>query len=124
MALLTFDPYQHHRQVAELWERALGDCYPVTDRVLRPRLFTNDHFELGDAVVQLDGDNAIGFGNLEINRRAGRPPDSGSIQAVLVDPTAQRRGLGNSVLAELEQRARDCGIDTVTVRMSPTLAAR
>ena len=68
MEIVEFEPLCHYRQVAELWGRALGDTYPVTERVLRPRIWTRPSYEPGDAFVALVDGRVAGLGIVEIDR--------------------------------------------------------
>jgi len=113
MQFTTYDPLTHYRAVAALWERALGTTYPVSERVLFPRIAARNTLEPGDGVVAFDGERLVGFGLLEIDRAPlceGRPE---SVQALLVDPDYQRRGLGSALLTRLEECLRALGVANV-----------
>ena len=113
MRITPYDPLAHYAQVAALWERALGAAYPVSPRVLFPRIAARNTLEAGDGLAAFDGDRLVGFGLLEIDRApicAGRPE---SIQALLVDPEYQRRGIGSRLLSRLEERLRAGGYANV-----------
>jgi len=110
MNITTYDPLLHCRQVAELWARALGDTYPVTERVLFPRIVARNTLAPGDGVAAFDGDRLVGFGLLEIDRSALQEPIGSSIQALLADPAYQRRGLGTAMLEGVEARLRQLGM--------------
>jgi len=119
MQITTYQPLLHYTLVAALWERALGETYPVSERVLFPRIAGRNTLEPGDGLVALDGDRVAGFGLLEIDRApfsTGRPE---SVQALLVDPEYQRRGIGTALLAGLEERLRALGVTNVIVGGSP-----
>jgi len=115
MEIASFDPRAHYDAVASLWERALGDRYPVTDRVLLPRVWTRPSFEEGDGLVALEGGRVAGFGILERGRPVFNPGGECTIQALLVDPAAQRSGIGRALLARLEDRMRQQGIREAAV---------
>lgn len=102
-------PQTHYRQVAELWERVFPARYAVTDRVLRPRIATRANIATGDALVGLMGEQVMAFGAVECWPDESAPPYYGSIQAMLVAPEWQQRGVGQRLLGELEQRLRELG---------------
>ena len=119
MQITTYQPLFHYPQVAALWERALGDDYPVSERVLFPRVVGRNTLEPGDGLVAVDGEKVVGFGLLEIDRApicAGRPE---SVQVVLVDPAYQRRGIGTELLGRLEERLRALGVANVIAGGGP-----
>jgi|GEM_PF-1858263 len=119
MQYIPYRPLHHYRQVAALWERALGETYPVTDRVLYPRIVTRNTLEPGDGLVALDGDRLIGFGLVEVDRSALQQDASASIQALVVDPDYQRRSLGSTMLEQLEARLRPLGLAQVRMAGGP-----
>ena len=104
--LMDYDPNRHYDAVADLWERTLGDKFGVTDRILRPRIWTRPSLEPGDGVVALNRRRVVGFGMIEFSRDFLVPPTSGSIEALVVDPAFQRRRVGSQLLARLEDRLR------------------
>lgn len=106
MHYTLYDPITHYRQVSALWARALGETYPVTERVLYPRIVGRNTLLPGDGVTAWEGDRLVGVGLVEIDRAALQPSTSASVQALLVDPEAQRRGIGSALLERLEARAR------------------
>ena len=109
MHITPYDPIRHYRPVAALWARALGGTYPVTERVLFPRIVGRNTLEPGDGVTAWEGARLVGFGIVEVERAALPPAPSASVQALLVHPDYQRRGLGTALLAQLEARARAAG---------------
>ena len=117
MKIVRFDPFRHYREVAQLWERALGESYPVTERVLRPRICTRPTYEDGDGLVATEGGRIVGFGIVELDRAALDPIDLGTIQALVVDPARQREGIGGALLDRLEGRLREEGCARVRASM-------
>jgi GNAT superfamily N-acetyltransferase len=108
-----YDPVRHYAGVADLWRRALGDVYPMTERVLALRLRDRPTLCPEDGFVAGDGDRILAFGMAELSPGAG----TGAIQALIVDPGCQRRGIGSDLLGRLEERARragreDCWVST------------
>ena len=119
MHFITYHPLTHYPRVAALWERALGDTYPVSERVLFPRIVARNTLEPGDGLVVRDGDRLVGFGLLEIDRAPLSEGCSASIQVLLVDPEYQRQGIGAALLTRLEERLRAGGVTRVLVAGGP-----
>ena len=114
MDIAEYDLLQHYGEVASLWERTLGDCYPVTHRVLLPRIGTRISYEPGDGMVAVECGRVVGFGINEVDRAPLGSLKSGGVQAILVDPAYQRRGIGSDLLSRLEARLKRIGlIDSV-----------
>lgn len=119
MRFVPFDPLKHYAGVVALWEKAMGTNYPVTDRVLRPRIWTRSSYEPGDGVVVLEGKRLAGFGIAELDRAAlCHGNGAASIQAIVVHPSCQRRGIGRRILGRLEERLGAQGVNKLTVSMS------
>jgi len=120
MQITTYQPVLHYPQVAALWERALGETYPVSERVLFPRIAGRNTLEPGDGLVAMDGDRMVGFGLLEVDRASLFPPGRPeSVQALLVDPACQRRGIGSELLNRLEGRLREQGVTNIIAGGGP-----
>ncbi|WP_227354430.1 GNAT family N-acetyltransferase [Haladaptatus salinisoli] len=60
-------------------------------------------------VAEVDGELA-GFGRVEL--------DSGVVSAVYVHPNFARKGVGSALLARLEARAAEAGLDSLSLRAS------
>jgi GNAT superfamily N-acetyltransferase len=82
------------------------------EKVLKPGRYQKPIAE-GTLVVAMDGDDIVGFGNL--NR------ETGEIEAVYVSPNYLRLGIGMRILQTLEGVARDSGLKAL--RLSSTLNA-
>jgi len=119
MQIITYDPLLHYRQVAALWESALGDTYAVSERVLFPRIMGRNTLMPGDGLVAMESERIIGFGLLEIDRAPICPGRPESVQALLIDPEYQRRGIGSLLLANLEDRLRGLGVTNVIAGGGP-----
>jgi len=109
IAYREYDPCAHYRGVAALWSAVFGDAWPVTHRVLWPRIAGRNTLEPGDGWVVLDNARIVGFGLAEIDRAAQPPVPHACVQALLVDPEYERRGIGSELLARLERRAVSLG---------------
>jgi len=119
MQITTYQLLFHYPQIAALWERALGETYPVSERVLFPRIVSRNTLEPGDGLVAVDSDRIVGFGLLEIDRAPICPGRPESVQALLVDPAYQRRGIGSELLTRLEKRLRELGVTNVITGGGP-----
>jgi len=108
-----YRPLDDARTVFDLWERALGGTYPVSERVFATRAVSNVEFEPGDGVIAVDGPRTVGFALAEIGRHAGGVRENASVAAILVDPCCQRQGIGTQLLAALEERIRAAGVTSV-----------
>lgn len=90
--MTTITPYQAERDeaaVAELWQRALGERWPMTPELLRLVLAApgtqNEH------LVARDGAALVG---LAATQRHG---ERGNLVALVVDPERQRQGVGTAL---------------------------
>ena len=63
-------------------------------------------------IAILDGDKIVGYGALHIPKT--------EITSVFVDPGHQRKGVGRTILAELERLASDVGIEGVQLQATGT----
>ena len=63
---LAFFPYDRAAApaVVELWNRAMGEAYPLRAELLRQNLDRNPNFRPDDAVTVRAGDHLLGFGVL------------------------------------------------------------
>lgn len=108
-AFLTYDPFEHSKAVFELWDRALGSAYPISQRVFLQNVHGNPYYEPGDAVLISRKGAVVGFGLAKV-ARVTPPPEAGSLAVVLVDPEHRRQGLARSLVSRLAERLRSCGM--------------
>lgn len=103
--------------IVDLWDRSIGDRYPLSEEVLRQCLDRNPSFLPDDALVALDGGRHIAFAylgryrlgaseSLARRRRAW-------LQAVVVDASWRRHGVGRALVAELARPLHDEGVERV-----------
>jgi GNAT superfamily N-acetyltransferase len=103
--------------IVDLWDRSIGDRYPLSEDVLRQCLDRNPSFLPGDALVALDDGRPVGFAylgryrvaapeTLERRRRAW-------LQAVVVDASWRRHGVGRSLVAQLARPLLHEGVERV-----------
>lgn len=109
MNIRVFDPMADYGAVRELWDRSVGAAYPVSERVLMPRLVTRPTLEPGDGFVAEADGRVVGFALAEIDRASLRPTDVGTVQLLLVDPDYRRQGLGRALLDRLHARLVSTG---------------
>lgn len=107
-----YRPLADAAAVLALWERALGDKYPIAERAFRPRAVSSPVFEPGDGVVAVDGRRVVGFALAEIGRHALGTGTGASVAAIMVDPACQRQGIGTRLLQAVETRLRAAGCKT------------
>ncbi len=109
MKLSVYEPLAHYADIRGLWERALGGTYPVSERVLWPRVAARVTQEPGDGVVAEAGGRVVGFALAEIDRAPLRPTDTGSVQVLMVDPEHRRQGIAAALLERLHARLAGAG---------------
>ncbi len=115
MHFADYDPLLHYNAALDLWKQTLGIAYPVTDRVARPRLWTRPGLEPGDGIVAVENGQVVGIGVAEISRDALIPPQTASLELLVVAPSHQRRGLGRRLLSLIEARLRSHGFKEIHV---------
>ena len=93
--------------VVELWNRALGDTFPLRPRLLHQVTLGDPGLQPGDALVARRRGQVIGFILARTRTSYPATADQGWVEAVIVDPAHQRQGLGTALLAEAETRFRE-----------------
>lgn len=102
----------------DLWNRALGAEFPMTERLWWQNIEHDPNYALGDALIVRDHAGAVV--GLALTRRLRqcdaanmadmtRLSDLGWILALIVAPSAQGQGLGGKLLTLAEKRLRDGG---------------
>lgn len=114
-----YDPCLHFREVEGLWQTTLGETFPVTRRVLWPRIAGRNTLEAGDGWVALQGKEVVGFVIAEIDRASLVPLPHVCIQTLIVHPAFQRQGVGTELLRRLEQHAEESGFKTIVPGIGP-----
>ena len=110
--LEPFEPLRHAEAVFALWREALGDAYPVAERVFIQNVYGNPYYEAGDGLVAVRRGRMAGFALAKLDRSMP-PRREGAVGIVLVHPAHRRRGLGRRLaLAEIE-RLRSLGVEGV-----------
>ena len=114
---LTLGPYTPADAPAliALWNRALGGCFPLTERLWRQNVDHDPNWRAGDGLVLRAGATPLGFALTRRYRAPIANPDMAALRAVgwlmalAVDPAQQGRGYGGRLLAAAEARLRDDG---------------
>ncbi len=97
-----FRPLEQARAVFSLWNLALGDSYPLSERVFRQNSFGNFLYRPGDGVVAFSEGQAVGFALGSFDELSASPGEGrAALSALLVHPDFRRRGLGGRLLAEV-----------------------
>jgi GNAT superfamily N-acetyltransferase len=104
--------------IVDLWNRTIGDRYPLEEDVLAATLERNPSRRPGDGIVAVDrADVAVGFGYLTMQRLPDREletfRDRAHLQAVVVDPSRRRQGIGRAIVARLAAGAAGEGRTTI-----------
>jgi GNAT superfamily N-acetyltransferase len=96
--------------VAQLWNRAIGDAFPLPEEVLHQVLERNPSHRREDALIAWTAGLPIGFAYSGLHRT--EDPEMAShrqrafLQAVVVDERWRRRGIGRLLTTQVLQPAR------------------
>jgi len=120
ITIKDYTPVKHAGPMLELWGKALGATYPVSERVFLQRA-DGGHptVEPGDGLVAFAGRKVIGFVLAEVVRTAIGRQENAYLAALMVDPDRQHAGLGARLLGALEQRLRERGCTKITTGAGP-----
>lgn len=115
MTTLTWTPYRKSLagDIVRLWNRALGEHFPLSMRLFRQTIEGGPSYLPDDSRVVMNGDQAVGY----ILTERFRVPDplmethssTGWIEAMIVDPAYQRQGIGHDMLAWATDRLHSQG---------------
>lgn len=110
MNISPYDPAIHAGAVLNLWEKTLGEAYPISDRVFHQNTVGNSHYDAGDGVVAAEGESVVGFALAKLDRTARvEVPEAGAVGVLLVHPDRQRQGIGHALLEAVRERLRAAG---------------
>ncbi|MDQ2995586.1 MAG: GNAT family N-acetyltransferase [Chloroflexota bacterium] len=82
--------------VYALWQKALGQLWPIAAANFHTLLTGSPLYREGDYFVACQADQIVGFVAAQLDRS---DPEAASIAALFVDPQWQRRGIGASLHA-------------------------
>jgi len=119
MASLTWKPYRRSQapQVVRLWNRAMGPAFPMSTRLFRQNTENPPSHRPDDSTVVSAGDQVVGY--IRTTRFREQDPllesmaNVGWIDAVMVDPDWQRRGLGRDLMTWAMYKLRSEGAGKV-----------
>lgn len=117
MDLAPYD-YQYESQIISLWNRTL--CADSINEVnFRKQILFDENFQKDLCLIALDGARVIGF-ILGMKRQfpyldRGLEPERGWISLLFVDPEYQRRGIGRTLVKEVENRLISLGAKRITI---------
>lgn len=76
--------------------------------VMLPRTEFEMSENIRDFTVAFSGDELVGCGALHFYT-----PTSGEVRSLAVDPDAKSKGIGRTIVEELEREARECGLHSI-----------
>ncbi|HOG46329.1 MAG TPA: GNAT family N-acetyltransferase [Anaerolineae bacterium] len=108
--------------VVALWNRAMGELFPLRRRLLHQAALGDPDLEPGDALVAwVDGEPA-GFCLARTwPPRAPYGEAQGWLEALAVDPRRQRRGVGTALAGAAERALADRGVTAVWAGGGPAM---
>ncbi len=116
---LKVQPYQPEdaRAVVDLWNRAIGDSFPLQEEVLHQLLERNPSYGREDALVASAGGQPVGFAYAGLHRSSDPEMQSyrhrAFLHAVVVDEGWRRQGIGRSLARQVLAPARERAVARV-----------
>lgn len=113
---LLIEPYRPEDAlaVAQLWNRAIGDAFPLPDEVLHQLLERNPNYRREDALIAWADGGPIGFAYAGLHRSEAPEMESyrgrAFLHAVVVDEGWRRRGIGRRLAQQVLLPARERGV--------------
>lgn len=110
------EPYRPENApaVVQLWNRAIGEAFPLQEAVLHQLLERNPSYRPEDALLASAGGEPVGFAYAGLHR--SKDPEMESyrrrafLQAVVVDERWRRRGIGRRLATRVLAPPRDRGV--------------
>jgi len=103
--------------VVGLWNRALGQEFPLRQRLWRQQTAGDPSFRSGDALVAVENGQVVGLVLAKLFREeyesCAAYRHMGWISALVVDPDWQGRGIGKALLEQAEAHLRSAGVANV-----------
>ncbi len=108
LAFRVYTPQRDEPPAYRLWQRTLGERWPLSRAVFHHTTVSSGAYQPGDHVVAtLDDERVIGFAATQVRTLPSRS-STGELMVLMVDPAYQRRGIGcsllNRALADLKRR--------------------
>jgi predicted N-acetyltransferase YhbS len=119
MTALTWEPYRRvlAADIVRLWNRAMGDAFPMSQRLFRQNTEGAPSYDPDDSRVVCRQDDVVGY---ILTKRFGEDDplretmgSAGWIDAIIVDPAWQRQGIGRDLMAWALHRLRGNGAEQV-----------
>jgi ribosomal protein S18 acetylase RimI-like enzyme len=113
MSPLTIRPYDPRRDEAwayALWQRTLGQLWPLSQATFHHVTVANAAYRAGDHAVAQIGARRVGFVASQVRQIPGEPAPRGQLTLILVEPRYQRRGIGRTLLEGALSGLRQRGV--------------
>ena len=109
MKLIQYERETHGRLAFDLWQRTVGQQYPIALEHFIKSVNKRTSYEDGDGIVAVESGQVIGFGMVEADYKNPLWNGWGGIMALLVDPAYRRKHIGSAILERLERRMSQVG---------------
>jgi predicted N-acetyltransferase YhbS len=116
---LLIEPYRAEDApaVARLWNRAIGDAFPLQEAVLQQLLERNPSYRREDALVARAHGQPVGFAYAGLHRSETPEMESyrrrAFLHAIVIDEAWRRRGIGRRLAMQVLLAARERGVARV-----------
>lgn len=94
----AYEPEQDELQVYELWQRTLGDSWPIPRETFHAITVDNEAYQPGDHIVAFDDRGIVGFVATQLPQRQNNLPLRGKILVILLAPAYMGEGFGRELL--------------------------
>ncbi len=112
ISIVEYDADRDEPAVYALWQRCLGDIWPVSLEAFHDKTVGNEAYRPGDHFIARSGGEVVGFIATQARRLDGVPDAEqprGQVTLVMVDPECRRRGIGRALLERGLERLRARG---------------
>ena len=112
----TIRPYEPQRdegQVYGLWQRTLGQAWPLSQATFHYVTIGSTAYQPGDHVVAQVDQEVVGFVGAQAWLVPGGSAPRGELMAVMVDPGYQRQGIGRALMERALDILKTRGVDSV-----------
>lgn len=115
--IINYD-HRYEINIIDLWNRTLT-ADSINPSFFRKQILFDDNFQDDLCLLAIDDEKLVGF-ILGIKRvypylDRGLEPDRGWISVIFVDPEYQRKGIGSTLVDELENRLINKGVKRINV---------